>query len=709
MFRKFTGLLLIVWFCANGVMAQNQLMVLDPQQWWSNTPGTIEEATISVSPKGLFSQVSMYLTFSARGSSFTNSSQLEVALNFELPEQSFVTDLWLWIGDEISKGHILDTWTASSIYENIVNRRRDPAVLFKRSSKDYELRVYPMTHDGTRKVRLTYLVPNNWFNSVVSVPLPLNILKTSFKNIPVVNLITWESTEWANPRVANVSGSFSNESDSLFGDHLKLNISNYSSLSSLSLEFDNPMINGVYLKFFDKSNEGYYQLSMFPGTSLETVGKKVLFLIDYDSRKSSTTRQQVIDNIKLIVNQYLNAGDKFNIFYSGLAIGKVSDDWINVEPTEIDNAFQKLNENSISVYSNLPTLLKEGYDYSLGKGGNCFVYLISNSDQVGSYQSANQLIADIKDLLTINIPTYILDYSDREYTYYYFSNRSYVGNEYFFDNLARLTGGEYSRLSGSFQNSVVNVFQKIGGTINSFDLYTSLENGFCFSRQTLLGNTEAVQLGRAITQVGKFIGDFPFIIKTSGLYNSTPFTQTKIIQDADLRTADSLTEKMWVSAYINSLEKGTPDNSIINEIINLSIGSRVLSKYTAFLSVENDSVFCSNCYDGNDGGTVIGVTEDEEIPTQFSLEAYPNPFNSQVSITVKLPQNIKAQDLSFKIYNILGQVVKTFKAEELQNSNIIKLRWDGKNDSGETVTSGVYVVVVSGIEFNHSLKLMFLK
>ncbi len=114
------------------------------------------------------------------------------------------------------------------------------------------------------------------------------------------------------------------------------------------------------------------------------------------------------------------------------------------------------------------------------------------------------------------------------------------------------------------------------------------------------------------------------------------------------------------------------------------------------------------CYE-DQGGVVIGVEDQEEVPSEFSLEAYPNPFNSQVSITVKLPQNIKAQNLSFKIYNILGQVVKTYTAEEIQNSNVIKLRWDGKNDSGETVTSGVYVFMVSGIDFNHSLKLMFLK
>ncbi len=709
MFRINTVLIfLLVMFCAAGVMAQNTLRVSDPQQTWYNYQGTIENAEISISPKGIYSQISMYLTFSARGSNFSSASQLETVLTFSLPENSFVTDLWLWIGDEISKGLLLDTWTASSIYEGIVNRKRDPAILFKRGNTYYELRVYPMKLNETRKVKVTYLVPNSWYNNMVSIPLPINVLKTSLNKIPKVKLITWKSPDWINPRITGLAGEFTFASDTFYGDHYEFEITNNMSSYSMNLDFDNPMVNGVYLKFFKKPLEGYYQLSLFPGTALETINRRVLFMVDYDSRKSTTDRKMIVDNLKLLVSQYLKPGDQFNIFYSGLSIGKISEEWIDAEPDKIENAFSKINQNSISVYSNLPTLLKEGYDFCVAQGAGCYAYLISNSDQVGSYQSANQLIADIKNLLTTNVPTFIMDFNDKEFTYYYFSNRSFIGNEYFYDNLARITGGSFARISGSFENSIVEVFQKMGGTVNSFDLYTSLENGFCYSRQTLSGSDQSAQLSKPITQVGKFVGDFPFIIKTSGIYNSTPFTQTKIIQDTDSRMTDEVTEKMWVSSYINSLEKGTIDNSTINEIINMSMANRILSQYTAFLSLESDTGYCKDCY--NDNGIPSTVVEDDkEVPTEFALEAYPNPFNSQVTITVKLPANIKANELTFKIYNILGQVVKTFSLQDIQNSNVIKLKWDGKNDYGETVTSGVYVFMVNGKQFNKSLKLMFLK
>ncbi|MCL4551892.1 MAG: T9SS type A sorting domain-containing protein [Bacteroidetes bacterium] len=705
MIPRVTKHLMLFFFISSAIFAQFNLEVSNPQALWYRYRGTIDEATISVGPKGVFSQVSTYLTFSAKGTSFPTSSQLEIVLRFDLPEGSFVTDLWLWIGDKISKGVILDTWTASSIYEGIVNRRRDPAILMKKGPRSYELRVYPLLPGGSRKVRITYLVPNNWSTNSVSIPLPLEILKTTANKIQNVNLVTWKNSEWDNPRVTSLSGLFTEKSDTFYGDHLEMPLQSYDSFSSMNLEFNNPMVNGVFLKVYKKTNEGYYQLSLFPNASLTVAKKKVLFLIDYDSRKSNATRKQVLDGIKSMLKTNFAVGDQFNIFYSGLNIGKASNNWLGTDSATIEATFYKVTENSLSTYSNLPTLLKEGYDYIIKNNGGV-VYFVSNSDQVGSYQTANQLLADIKNIMTSNVPTYILDFNDREFTYYYFSNRSFIGNEYFYDNLARMTAGVYSHSTSNLSGSMNDLAQRISGTLTSFDLYTTLDNGFCYSRQSLGRSNQGVYLNQPVTQLGKFVGDFPFVIKTSGIYNTSPFTQTMVFQDQQSLLTDNITEKMWVSSYISSLENGPMDNSKISEIVNLSMTNRVLSKYTAFLSVESDTAYCSDCY--NDNGNFTDVKQDQEIPTEFSLDAYPNPFNSQVIITVKLSSNMSRKNLTFKIYNILGQVVKTFTVDESSGS-IIKLKWDGMNDGGQVAASGVYIFTVSGSGFTKSLKLMYVK
>ncbi|OGU63545.1 MAG: hypothetical protein A2440_15170 [Stygiobacter sp. RIFOXYC2_FULL_38_25] len=708
MIRRLTILCLILF--ASQTYSQWSLTVLDPQQQWNTAPGSIEEATFSIGPKGIYSQVSAYLTFSAKGSNFYTNNPLEVVYNFELPEGSIVSDLWLWIGDKISKGKIMDVWTASQIYESIVNRRQDPAILKKIGNKSYQLRVYPMGKNETRKVRITYLAPVVWNETYVVTPIPTELLKVSRYQVPKVLLKTWKTPEWNTPSISASDNLFNLRSDSFFGDHFEMDLTNLAGIYSNNLVFNNPMVGGVYFKYYKLANEGFYQLSVMPGNSLTGNSKKVLFMIDYDSRKSNTSRATLLTNLKQYLKSNFNVNDKFNIMYSGLSIGKVSEEWLNGDQSGIEKAFSSFSENSISTYSNLPTLMKEGCEYLNKKGASGTIFLFSNADQLGSNTTANQVISDIRKIMTNNYPVMAYDYNDKDYVYYYFNNRSYVGNEYFYDNLCRLTGGTYQRIGNNINTTLGELFTKLNGTINSFDLYTSLQSGFCYSRQAISGKGEVVSLNKPITQIGKYTGEFPFIVKTSGMFNSSPFTQTMMIDDAANKMGEDIIPKTWVGNYINTLMNSTVTNSVINEIVGLSRTHQILTNYTAFLALENDTSWCYTCY--KDDGKPIGSTDVEtnlEIPTEFSMDAYPNPFNSQVTITVKLPNNMLGQKLSFKIFNTLGQVVKTFSSDELQNKSVVKLFWDGKNDFGEVISSGVYLFNVSGGKFVKTLKLMYMK
>ena len=177
---KTTLLFIVLFFSLTNLFGHNQLRVGDPRNSWQTYQGTIEEVSLTVAPKGLFMEYGLTLTFSSRGTVWTQvKDTLEVTLNFDLPENAMITDSWLWFGKDTIKAVILDRWTASSIYESIVQRRRDPSILFKQSANQYELRIFPMAGNETRKVKITYLMPVSWNKYNISTSLPFPILKTS--------------------------------------------------------------------------------------------------------------------------------------------------------------------------------------------------------------------------------------------------------------------------------------------------------------------------------------------------------------------------------------------------------------------------------------------------------------------------------------------------------------------------------------------------
>jgi len=101
---------------------------------------------------------------------------------------------------------------------------------------------------------------------------------------------------------------------------------------------------------------------------------------------------------------------------------------------------------------------------------------------------------------------------------------------------------------------------------------------------------------------------------------------------------------------------------------------------------------------------------DEAIPTVYSLSHnYPNPFNAQTTLKYALKEDTR---VSLKIYNLLGQEVRTL-VKASQPAAYYAVVWDGKNNWGQPVSSGIYIYrVIAGPPasgFVKSRKMLLLK
>jgi len=96
-----------------------------------------------------------------------------------------------------------------------------------------------------------------------------------------------------------------------------------------------------------------------------------------------------------------------------------------------------------------------------------------------------------------------------------------------------------------------------------------------------------------------------------------------------------------------------------------------------------------------------------ELPTTFQLEQnYPNPFNPSTVITYQLPVTSKVQ---LKIYNSLGQEVRTLISNTINETGTYRITWDGRSNTGAQVASGVYIYRLVSGSFVRSRKMVLVK
>ena len=93
-------------------------------------------------------------------------------------------------------------------------------------------------------------------------------------------------------------------------------------------------------------------------------------------------------------------------------------------------------------------------------------------------------------------------------------------------------------------------------------------------------------------------------------------------------------------------------------------------------------------------------------PFSFYLDQnFPNPFNLETSVSFALS---KASHIKLSIYNILGQKIKTLIDKNMNVGNHV-FRWDSRDNSGNTVTSGIYFYRIEAKEFSQMKKMILMK
>ncbi len=127
-----------------------------------------------------------------------------------------------------------------------------------------------------------------------------------------------------------------------------------------------------------------------------------------------------------------------------------------------------------------------------------------------------------------------------------------------------------------------------------------------------------------------------------------------------------------------------------------------------------------NSYMANSSGASRGMGENlimgiqnnsggKNVPGSYLIvKAFPNPFNPSTTLNVNIPESLSNSLVQLSIFDIQGRLVRRIANSNLPPGNYL-YRWDGKNEGGVSVSSGVYIANLIVADRVSSVKILLLK
>jgi Ca-activated chloride channel family protein len=247
---------------------------------------------------------------------------------FPLPKGAAVSGFVMWVDGVAVEGEILDAEEARSIYEDIVRRRQDPALLEYVGRSAVQASIFPIPPGGSRKIELEYSQVLPVENGLVRYIYPLNTERFSARPLEEVSVHIEVRSRDAMHAIYSPT-----HQDRVYIERegAYRAIVGYEEMDVLPEE-DFELVYTVsqedvglnLLSFRDAPDDGFFLLLVAPSMEVDenrVIPKDVVLVLDTSGSMEGDKIEQAQDAL-IYVLQHLNAEDRFNIvaFSTGIRL-----------------------------------------------------------------------------------------------------------------------------------------------------------------------------------------------------------------------------------------------------------------------------------------------------------------------------------------------------------------------------------------------------
>ena len=509
--------------------------------------------------------------------------RLEGYYIFPIPKNAVINNFSMVINGKEMQAELLDATKARKIYEDIVRKIKDPALLEYTESGLFRVRIFPIEPRSTKKVSIGYTEILNSDNGLYEYVYPLNTEKFSskpLKNVSIkVNLKT-------NKEIKNIY-SPTHPVDVVNKDNHNAVISFEEENTKPDIDFkfyystNNDKVGLSLLSYKTVGEDGYFFLTASPSFNIDKNQidpKDITFVIDVSGSMAGNKMKQAKMALLYCIDN-LNPGDGFDIIRFSTEAYSLFNKIENAEKTNINKAEKFIDDLKPVGGTNIEEALKLAL-WENGKPGrtHLIVFITDGKPTIGE-TNEDILLKKIKNSNTNDkriftfgigneINTHLLD-KITELTKAY---RTYIAEK---ENIELKISGFYDKVQSPV---LITLTISFGNNIRTFQNYP--------------GDLPDLFKGSSIIVFGKYKGNGNSQITLSGIVKGEKKTFTLNTNFTNDNEEYDFIPPLWASRRIgyllDQIRLNGEDKELVDEITQLARKHGIVTPYTSYLIMEDE-------------------------------------------------------------------------------------------------------------------------
>jgi Ca-activated chloride channel family protein len=492
---------------------------------------------------------------------------------FPVPAGSSVTDLVLSGGPETLEGVLLDADDATRIYEDIVRRLIDPALLRSLEGDMYEVRAFPVPAGEERSVSFTVTTPllAEGEQTIVEVPWSRMSPRPTSGLVNVDVDVPWELRSAIAPGFdldqerhgeGQMGVSWESSDEWSPGTDFRLYLSGGEGLIDTRL-----------LAYRERGEDGYFNLLFAPVVELDqSVARDVVLVLDRSGSMEGDKMTQARDAAEYVLDN-LGADDRFAVVDFSRYVRTFADE---LRPAaDAEAGIDYVQDLGAGGNTNISGALERAMEFLDDERPGTVVFLTDGLATVGIESAegildlAEQTAPERTQLFAFgvgyDVDTTLLDALATEFT----GSSHYVTPEQRIDT-------EVARLWEKVSTPVLSEVEIAIDGVETWDLAPAGVPGIFAGSQALLA--------------GRYEGEGEATVTVSGNSAAGPETFVYDVLFPERDTADPAVSQLWAQRYVadllTELRIEGVRQSLVEEVVEIANQFGIVTPYTAYLAEE---------------------------------------------------------------------------------------------------------------------------